>query len=140
MSEITGKWKGWYEYGHTYRAELWRKREDLEFFLEENNKIITGKVWEQWYPELPIVEGVVKGYIEGNIVDFLLLFPTTMRFDKDEKPLLVNAPHPEIHYSGKLNEAGNKILGTWSLLTEIGGTYREEEENLYGSFFIERQE
>jgi len=103
--DLSGDWIG----NYTYPGEL----EPVPFLatLVEGNGHLTGETKEPGHtPEMgAIAHALIQGWHKGAEVNFTKMYDTI-----EDNPIL---------YEGTVDEAGNEIHGTWTIVDEWSGSF-----------------
>ena len=88
---------------------------------------------------------LVKGFIDGDKISFVLKYPCSYFKDENGKIVLdENSEHPDIHYLGYFDEDKKSVSGTWEM-TIYSEPYYDGinegflDEILNGTFEIRRE-
>ena len=136
---ITGTWKGFYEYGVGYVLPHFGKRVEMEIsFVADDSNNITGRVTET--PSKFSVDAVatIKGFIDEDLISFIKTYPFRPEISEDGSNLLKEGTL-DIQHTGHLDIENNAMYGDWL----IEDYYIDEEglnveDYLTGIWFLER--
>ena len=126
MNQLTGKWKGSYNYYD--EDDQFCDETYFEMDILIDNGVITGEINDaDEKVTIPMV-AKVDGFCENNSISFIKQYPALWYIDEKGNVIIDESKkHPEIHYQGDIKD--DEIFGTWSIYTkaqQYGYGYFEE--------------
>ena len=105
------------------------ERIPFEMSIQIQEGSFTGTATDEESKHLFNKPAIIKGFIEKNLISFTKQYPC-LYYINEQGELTINTQekHPEIRYTGFLNETQNEIIGEWELGTSPGEGYWGEFE------------
>ncbi|HYG15944.1 MAG TPA: hypothetical protein VEC12_09345 [Bacteroidia bacterium] len=125
--EITGTWKGYFEFGEGYDEGIAGKKGYFIATLTEKNGVIEGTSQDTEGEGVVGEPATVKGFIEGDMISFVKTYPCKYFYDEDGN-LIKDAeagPH-EVTYVGYFNSGTLSFTGNWEIDTGLNVNVRAE--------------
>lgn len=105
------------------------ERIPFEMSIQIQDGAFTGIATDEESKHLFDKPATVKGFIEKNLISFIKQYPSLYYINEDgELAVDSQKEHPEIRYTGFLNETQNEIIGEWEMGTSPGEGYWGEFE------------
>lgn len=111
--KITGKWKGYYEYGPDYKEIEGQKGYFIAQLIEKNGEF-TGVVNDIEGTAIIEEEGKVSGYIEGDYINFIITYQNSYYVENDEMVVVANNPY-EVQNEGTFDFESGSYKGLWEI-------------------------
>ncbi|GMN08608.1 hypothetical protein MTsPCn5_39980 [Croceitalea sp. MTPC5] len=127
---LSGKWKGYYQYGFGYDLDFFGKKVAIEVEIVDDNGSISGNCKEEKSAISIDGKSEIRGFYEGDTISFLKTYPFSTS---------VNESH-EIEYFGEFDDTKTKLFGKWTI-TEIDLQDLLEYKELGGEgiWFLEKE-
>ena len=129
-------WSGYFTYPiYDEKGELTDEEYRVPFTMNINihEQSFTGTAIDEESKHLFDNPATIKGFIEKNLFSFIKQYPCYYFINEDgELAADKTKQHPEIRYTGFLNEAKNEVVGEW----EMGPT--PSEEGYWGDFELKK--
>ena len=135
-------WKGFFTYLHGYEIIDAYIKVAFQMDLTFNGNSFTGTSTDSESENIFIEPIIVKGFIENDIISFVINYPYHYYKDEDGNIKLdKNSQHPNIEYLGYYDESEKKYSGTWEMIlsVEIISEDDQIEEVANGEFEIYRE-
>ncbi|MGB5982529.1 MAG: hypothetical protein WBG46_10345 [Nonlabens sp.] len=114
MEELSGIWKGYYEYGLGYDLPFFGKRVNIEYTLDFKAYNITGKTQEEPSESAVDAQGKIFGYIEDSLVCFVKKYPVISKIN--ENGIIEQQPGELIvNHTGYYDHKNQSIYGLWTI-------------------------
>ncbi|MEM6802389.1 MAG: hypothetical protein AAF696_13350 [Bacteroidota bacterium] len=114
---LKGSWKGYYQFTTTWVSEEIRKRKtacNLQI-LQVDGSYFSGTVEDDLDTGGMEGQGAIKGELEGRDISFVKEMPIQTFMSEDGSLKQAKGRHPKIYYSGKIDERGTKMSGSWRI-------------------------
>lgn len=119
--DFTGQWVGHFAYGPDYGDELAGEKVHFRLFIDsfkEGEFVGRSIDLEGIGANYEVAE--VKGYVEGNFINFTKQYPYLYGLDEAGKTIENKSKsHPIVSYVGEYNENTRTFTGQWELRVEI---------------------
>ena len=135
--DIIQNWSGYFTYPiydeNENLSEDEEERVPFEMSINLHNGTFTGTATDQESKHLFDKPAFIKGFIEKNLVSFTIQYPC-LYYINEQGELAIDSQekHPEIRYTGFLNETEDEIIGEW----EMGESPREGD---WGEFELKKE-
>ncbi|MCI9844363.1 hypothetical protein [Flavobacterium pectinovorum] len=134
-------WKGFFTYLHGYEIIDTYVRVAFQMDLTFDGNSFTGTSTDSESENIFTEPIMVKGFIENDIISFVINYPYHYYKDEDGNIKLdKNAQHPTIEYFGYYEKSEKKYSGTWEMIIFEEKISKDEyiEEVANGEFEIYR--
>lgn len=135
-------WKGFFTYLHGYEIIDTYIKVAFQMDLTFNDNSFTGTSTDSESENIFIEPILVKGFIENDIISFVINYPHHYYKDEDGNIKLdKDSQHPNIEYLGYYDEHEKKYSGTWEMIISIEKISEDDliEEVVNGEFEIYRE-
>lgn len=126
---LTGEWKGFYEYGFGYDLSHFGQRVNFQLSLIDDAAALKGSSQEEKSDYSVDLDGTIKGFHEDRLVSFIKTYPKTPDIQADGS-IIFKEGSLEVEHIGELDESLTKMFGKWTVFMEF-----EEDGTLYETQF-----
>ncbi|MEP0264132.1 hypothetical protein [Dokdonia sp.] len=122
---IKQNWSGYFTYPvYDEKGNLLDDVEDripCEMSIQIHDGTFTGIATDEESKHLFDKPATIKGFIEKNLISFTMQYPC-LYYTNEQGELAIDShkEHPEIRYTGFLNDIENEIIGEWEIGTLPG--------------------
>ena len=132
------KFKGFFSYTNQDENGIeFEESVNFEMELEFNQGSFKGTTIDEETKDLFNEPITVEGFIEDEMINFVVTYPNNYYFDLEQNKLVVekNKAYPGCEYLGSYNKDSNKFEGEWRLPIEQNniGSLQTDYTELYDS-------
>jgi hypothetical protein len=117
---ISGKWKGYYEFGEGYMLPYFGEKVEFEAqFYQDSQGRIKGIITELPSKFSIQYQSTLEGFIEDGVISFIKRYPNTPEINDEFEKTTHRSGNLEVNYGGIIDEDNDALYGVWSIQEEF---------------------
>ena len=138
--DLSGAWKGYYEYGEGYYLPYFGERVKIEVVLSQSTNKIKGTSNELESSFSVPLKGTINGVVKDDIISFEKVYPVKPVISNDSKKKVeFKKGELVIIHEGVIDSEFNSIYGYWYIKEILKDDIGEYESILNGIWLLRKQ-
>ncbi len=136
---LTGTWKGYYEYGVGYDLPAFGKRVRITADIKDEEEAVTGTIQEESSEFSVADQAVMDGFKQETLISFVKRYSKKPVLNALGELIVDETEALEIEHSGYIDQQNNALYGKWMMVER--GTDAEGNSYEYlleGIWFLQK--